>query len=271
MKKMQIVVCDTNKNELEANAKLIRSICENHNVIPELVTFTSSANLLFEMDDPIFASKTHLLIVDPEDGFSEALSAVRGLGFEGIILCLSHVITPEYLFRAFEAKAFNYIQKGEQNAVRFLTVFKEALNKAEHMTRQSIVVKHKGEYRKIDIQDIEFCETTASHMVSVYYNGRSFEFISTLSMLEEQLENHGFIRVHRSYLVAKKYIDRVSFNMLTMRNGSEIPIGRRYYAQMKKEKQSFFNPTEDMVQEPVKHNFRLLPINEMANQTAARA
>ena len=239
MNKIRIAMFDTNAEELKFYAKTVKSICENNNTVPEIKTYDTYKSLLFDMGDPEFTSMTSILVIDPDQGNAAVLSAVRELGFTGHILCLSHSMTPDCLFHAFDAKVFNYTQKGAENMFRFQTVFEQALESLEQIDRQYIVVSHKGEYRQIDIRDIEYCETMANHMVSICYKDGTFEFLSSMSELEDRLGKHGFVRVHRSYLVAAKCIQHLSYNMLTLTNGQELPIGRKYYTHVKAEKNHY--------------------------------
>jgi DNA-binding LytR/AlgR family response regulator len=56
----------------------------------------------------------------------------------------------------------------------------------------------------------------------------TFEFYSTLTQISNQLEERGFERSHRSYLVNLKHIYRKEANHIEMVNGDVIPIGREY-------------------------------------------
>jgi len=239
MDKMRIVMCDNNKKEMEAYARIVRLVCEKNDITPEVICYNSSGAMLFNMDDALFAGEVSILILDPEESSGDVLNAVRESNYNGLILCLSRSTAPECMFKAFEAKVFNYIQKGEEHAQRFVSVLKQALKAAENTSRQSIVVSYNGEYRQIELRDIYYCETTADHMVTVYYRGGSFEFPSSLSNLAERLESLGFARVHRSYIAALSCIRSLSYTTLTLNDGSELPVGRSYYPGVKKARENY--------------------------------
>ena len=67
----------------------------------------------------------------------------------------------------------------------------------------------------------------------MYYGHRNFEFVSTIGKLENILFNKGFIRISRSYLVAKKYIRSFVYGKVFMMDGEELPVGRKYYKELK--------------------------------------
>ena len=70
-------------------------------------------------------------------------------------------------------------------------------------------------------------------MIIVYFNEESFEFFSTLTKLEEELAMYGFIRIHRSYLVAKAYIKSFSYQEVVLMNDIKLPVSRGRYQAMK--------------------------------------
>ncbi len=51
--------------------------------------------------------------------------------------------------------------------------------------------------------------------------------------LEEQLTSAGFLRVHKSYLVNMRYIEKLNYNKLLLVNGKELPVSPRRYSEVK--------------------------------------
>jgi DNA-binding LytR/AlgR family response regulator len=51
---------------------------------------------------------------------------------------------------------------------------------------------------------------------------------STITKLEEKLKADVFLRVHRSFLVHRNAIHKVTRNEVILRNGQEIPLGEQY-------------------------------------------
>ena len=231
MEALRIVICDTNPMELEYCANVCRSICEEKRVPAVLATFADGRSLLFEMMDRAFSSMVSILILEPFNGCEVVAETVRQNGYDGIILYLSWAAEKEYFYQAFDANAFNYVEKS--GMARFPGVFEGALQAARQMERQYIAVSCAGEYRQIDLRDIYYFETSMDHMVCVWYTGGKFVFQSSLSSLETRLKDRGFIRTHRSYLVALDAVHRLSFEQVTLVNGKTIPIGRGNYPALK--------------------------------------
>jgi len=217
--------------ELERYTALCRAICANKQVPAVFTTFPSSEALLFQMMLPVFSAGVSILVLEPFNGCEQVAESVRGLGYDGIILYHSRATDKRYFYQAFDAGAYNYIEKGGQS--RFETVFEGALKAARELERQYIALRFAGEYRQIDLRDVYYFEASMNHMVCVYYTSGKFLFRATISELEARLSGRSFVRVQRSFLVSLGAICRLSFEQATLVNGKSITVGRGYYAALK--------------------------------------
>jgi len=235
MDKMRIVICDEAKQEAEGYAKICRSICERCDATVEIKIYDNSSELLFDLKDDAFCALMSILIVEPEGSFAEIPAMARQEGYDGLILYLSHSTLPERYHQAFDTDSYNFVQKGTgiDELARFQTVFEKAVQTAKHLDRQYVVLSCGGEYRQIDIKDIYYFESAAEHMISVEYRGGDFKFPSTLNNLEERLSDRGFVRTHRSYIVALASIGHFNFKELALNNGRKLPVSRTCYAGLK--------------------------------------
>ena len=235
MEKLRIVLCDTNKHELEGHAKICRAICEQRGVPADLRLYSNSSGLLFDMGDDEFSASVNIFIIDPENGFETVSSAVREKGYDGMILYLSHSDSAEHYRQAFDVGAFNFVQKGTDPQIlsRFQSVFESAIQAAKQVERQYLAVSYAGEFRRIDVKDIQYFEAAADHMINIVHRDGSFKFLSTMQSLEERFSDRGFVRVHRSYLVSVNAVHRVDSDGLTLNNGDRILVSRDRYASLK--------------------------------------
>ena len=230
---LRVAICDTNPAELERYAGLCRAICERKQTPAVFTTFPSSEALLFQMMSPVFSAAVSILLLEPFNGCEQVAESVRGLGYDGIILYHSRVADKRYFYQAFDAGAYNYIEKGGQ--ARFEAVFEGAIKAARDLERQYIALRFAGEYRQIDLRDIYYFEASMNHMVCVYYTEGKFSFRSTISELETRLKGRSFVRVQRSFLVSLGAISRLSFDQVTLANGTSIPVGRGIYPSLKED------------------------------------
>ena len=235
MEKLRIVICDENKQDAEAYATICRSICERCEIPVEMKLYSNSSDLLFDLKDDAFCSLVSILMVEPEGSFAAIPATARKEGYDGLILYLSQSTEHERYLQAFDAEAFNFTRKGtdEKTLTRFQTVFEKAIRAAQTLERQYIVLSCAGEYKQIEVKDIYYFEAAMEHMISVEYRDGSFKFPSTLQGLEERLSGRGFVRTHRSYIVALDAISHLGSDEVTLNNGRRIPISRGYSSSVK--------------------------------------
>ena len=230
-----MVLCDTNKQELEGHAKICRAICEQNSIPVDVKLYSNSNDLLFDMGDDEFSSSVNIFIVDPENGFETVPSAIRKEGYDGMILYLSHSDSAEHYRQAFDVGAYNFVQKGTDPKIlsRFQAIMESAITTAQQVDRQYLAVSYAGEFKRIDVRDIQYFEAAADHMINIVYTGGSFKFLSTMQSLEERFSDRGFVRVHRSYLVSVDAIHRADSDGLTLNNGYRISVSRDRCASLK--------------------------------------
>jgi len=235
MANLKIVICDTNQSELEGHARICRAICEKKNLPATVVTFSDSRNISFEMSDPVYSDSVDILIIEPDGGLEAMASYIRKkLNYRGVILYLSRSSDEKHYHSAFDVKAFNYAKKSDLE--RFGTVFVEAIAEAKNRSRLFITLSYYGEYRNIDIRDIYSFETSKNdcsvNLIQVKYAAGKFDFISTLSELEKQLADFGFLRVQRSFLVSIDAIHKLTRQEVILNNGESITISRGTYSEL---------------------------------------
>ena len=79
---------------------------------------------------------------------------------------------------------------------------------------------------KVNINDILYVEGMKEYVV-LYTKDRKYTKLDRMKNMENQLTGQGFIRIHKSYIVAVKSIDAVFGNTIEV-NGKQLPVGRSY-------------------------------------------
>ena len=232
MDKIHIVLLDSDAQMLDIYGKLCRVVCDKLGLLSDVKAYTDAQNLLFDMGDTFFQSTVNIFIVDPDNHNEAVALAIRNVGYNSVILYLTDNASVECCMRAFDARAFNYLHKGPDHLPRFAAVFEKAIQEAVSLRSEYITVSKYGECRRIELKDIYYFESYNGNII-VNYTGGQFEFISTFEELEQQIGDSGFLRVHRSYLVAMAFIKNVSYDRLTLNNGTELPVGRTRYPALK--------------------------------------
>jgi two-component system, LytTR family, response regulator len=77
-------------------------------------------------------------------------------------------------------------------------------------------------------EEILYCEGENNYTRFTYTKHKPMLVSKTLGEYEEILAEHGFLRIHKSYLVNIKYVTRVDREgLLLMSDGKEFPISKR--------------------------------------------
>lgn len=139
----------------------------------------------------------------------------------------------EYALEGFEVSATDYLLK-PITFERFLkAVEKIGIDPSEPDPVTSLTVKSGYDLYKVQLQDISYIESDSEYVV---YHTEDKKILSnqSLTALEKQLSNSGFIRVHRSFLVNKSKVDGMQGRDLLIGQHS-IPVSDSYYKRVRKE------------------------------------
>jgi DNA-binding LytR/AlgR family response regulator len=90
---------------------------------------------------------------------------------------------------------------------------------------EQLFLKADGKHVNVALSDIHYLESYGNY-VKVWLNGEHHLTLRTLSSFEEQLPADHFIRIHKSFMVNKQYVDYLEGNRVYLQNGMDIPIGK---------------------------------------------
>lgn len=80
---------------------------------------------------------------------------------------------------------------------------------------------------QVELKDIYFFESYGNY-VKVWKQNEYFLTPQTLTLIESQLSGADFIRIHKSYIVNKQLISYVEGNMVVLKGGKTLPIGKNH-------------------------------------------
>lgn len=84
----------------------------------------------------------------------------------------------------------------------------------------------------LQAEDIIYVETSRHKNLFITKNG-IYSLYKKLDEIEEQLYPFGFIRVHQSFLVNMRYVERINSYVLYMKDGMEISVPKSRYSYVK--------------------------------------
>ncbi len=88
-------------------------------------------------------------------------------------------------------------------------------------------IKNDRTYEKIYAKDILYVEAMQNYVAFHTLDHKKHLALITMKQAEENLNNHNFIRVHKSFIVSIEKIQSIVDNKISI-DSSQIPIGRNY-------------------------------------------
>lgn len=228
---VKLILCDDDPVFLEKLDGQLRRVFGKLNKAVELrLCSAPSALSQAELADCDMA----FLDIDFDDGEQNGLDVaaeLRRVNGQAMIFFVTNFI--EYAPAGYEVRAFRYVLKRDMDQVleRYvLQAMEELAQGQEHLHLQG----RDGE-ETIPLESIRYLEVMG-HSVSIWADDRVCQLNAPLSGLEEQLAAHGFLRVHKSFLVNMRFIRKLRSRECVLSDGTTLPVSEKNYA---KQKQSY--------------------------------
>jgi len=141
----------------------------------------------------------------------------------------------EYALDAFSLDAVHYLLKPVLDAdlaEAVLRVTARRSKDADGAFLQEIWVSRGYELCRLDLGTVEFIEADGDYM-KFHAGTKSYMHYTTIKRLEAELDPRRFVRVHRSFIVARRSVKTISSRNqggweLTLENGRVVPISATY-------------------------------------------
>ena len=187
-----------------------------------------------------------LLFLDINMPKLKGLDFLRTLSKKPIVIITSAY--QEYALESFELDVCDYLLK----PFRF-DRFLKSINKAQELFSlkntsaaisptsiktgeedvNQLFIKSDKRLININLSDIYYLESYGNY-VKVWTEKEFILTPRTLSSFVVQLPNKDFIQVHKSFIINRKFIDYTEGNMVKMKNGNTVAIGKNYRAAFKR-------------------------------------
>jgi DNA-binding LytR/AlgR family response regulator len=133
----------------------------------------------------------------------------------------------DHALHGYRVGADAYLLKDDTDMKEFVKVLLHATTNALEQTNRYITFLCGGYFETMLLTDIHYFKV-ARKICTVFHDDKAFDFYSSLEQVEKALAAHGFMRVHRKYVISLSKVQRHNKDELTMVNGKVIPIGDKY-------------------------------------------
>lgn len=214
-----------------------------HGVVTEyakdipFITITGHCYRATEALDFLTKQQVDLIFLDIRMPKLNGLDFLRTLHHKPLVIITSAY--EEYALESFDLAVCDYLLKPFR-LDRFLKAVNRALElfqlKSQNLGIADIKTIPKNEAQislKVDkkhilikTEEIQFLESLGNY-VKVWKDHDFLLTPRTLASFEEQLPSD-FIRIHKSFILNKKYVDYLEGNTIMLKNGQEVPIGKNF-------------------------------------------
>ncbi len=226
---LKAIVIDDEPMSLE----VIKSLTEKVTFVELAAYFTNS----FEAMGFLQTNKIDLIFLDIKMPDISGIDFLKSIHNPPMVIFTTAY--SQHAVESFELDAIDYLLKPFS-----LTRFLKACNKAYEQYelrknkndsssgRSSVFIKSGYEQIRVELDDILYAESSGNYVQFVLENKKITSRL-TMSETEALLPESGFIRVHRSYIVAKKHIQKMDRKSIWVQQ-TELPIGAAYLLEIEK-------------------------------------
>ena len=226
---MRIAICDDEKNIGE----LIGNKVKKQYPEAEIVFFSSGEELLL--------SDTHIdiLFLDIQMSGRDGMETARELRqHDNDVIIIFVTAVEEYVFQAFDVRAFNYIVK-PIDEIKFTEILRKAVEElgvqkkdVKEPEEKYVMINNSGVHTKVILDEIVYAEVF-NRKVVIHKMNDEIEYYGKMSDLEA-LAGESFFRPHRAYLINFKYVEKYDATTIYLEKGSVLMAKQNYPAFVKK-------------------------------------
>lgn len=225
VKVMNIAICDDERNF----AKMLKDYIYEYAALHD---FTNHVELYFSPTQLLQAdlSKYDIVFLDIEMPGIDGIETARRLRQQYDELFLVFITGwIEYAPDGYRVNAFRYLLK--KSLPEDLWLCLDEIQEKLFENTECISLRSKEREVEIPLKNIIYFEGTRQKNVLVYLKHEStpLECYGKISEMDELLQEKGFLRIQKSFLVNMAYIEKIRNYKARLRNGTELKVSERQY------------------------------------------
>ena len=226
--RINVILCDDDPVFLKALHSEIERTFAKLNMQVAISAFSSPTDISLEQ---FAACDIAFLDIDFESEDQNGIDIARTLrqvNSHALIFFVTNYI--DYAPAGYEVQAFRYILKRDMGDVLERYILQAMENMAEG--QEFLRLRDKEQTFDLPLEQISYLEVL-DHYVSIHTGSDSFTLNATLSSMESEMETHGFLRIHKSYLVNMAHIRKFRSRECLLLDGTTLAVSEKNYSQQK--------------------------------------
>ena len=222
---IKIAILDDDKTALMISTATVEAFLKEKNAEYKLFSFSNPLNFLASAKEEKF-DLSFLDIDMPEMNGLAVADELAGIAKNGQIIFLSQ--REDLVFECLKFHPFGFIRKSkliDDFSLMMNQYFQTISNAESDETKIDFIDKTKTVSFKI--KEIVYIEGDRNYQKVVLKDKTSQNIRVPLGSLEEKLKDHGFIRIHKGYLLNYLYIRSIEGEEVYLTTGTSLPMAKK--------------------------------------------
>lgn len=222
---MNIAICDDEQKICESYSEKVMTITKSMGITADITQFNTPIKLLLSISTVYY--DIILLDIDmPDMDGMQAAYEMEKLSYDALLIFITN--QDAFVYQSFRYHPFGFIRKShvdEELEQVLIHAVKKLKAKQKHFC-----FRQDSELISLLISDILYFEAAGNYL-SIYTNRQedAVPYIcrNTISKVEDELSCHGFIRIHKGFLVNQEAVYRIGNDDVVLINQISLPISRK--------------------------------------------
>ena len=222
---LKIAILDDDKTALMISSSAVEAFLKEKNAEYQLFSFSNPLNFLASAKEEKF-DLSFLDIDMPEMNGLEVANQLTEIAKNGQIIFLSQ--REDLVFECLKFHPFGFIRKSkliDDFSLMMNQWYQTIANAESDETKIDFIDKTKTVSFKI--KEIVYIEGDRNYQKVVLKDKTSQNIRVAMGQLEEKLRAHGFIRIHKGYLLNYLYIRSIANDEVYLTTGISLPMSKK--------------------------------------------
>ena len=222
---LKVAILDDNQTALMISTSAVEAFLKEKNAEYKLFSFSNPLNFLASAKEEKF-DLSFLDIDMPEMNGLEVADQLSEIAKNGQIIFLSQ--REDLVFECLKFHPFGFIRKSKliDDFSLMMNQWYQTISNAESdETKIDFIDKTKTISFKI--KEIVYIEGDRNYQKVVLKDKTSQNIRVAMGQLEEKLREHGFIRIHKGYLLNYLYIRSIASDEIYLTTGISLPMSKK--------------------------------------------